>query len=81
VVAEANELAVLAGAPGFEGSGKTVQLFGLVEQAVVTGLVQEDAVVDVPVVIVPLAVRVIEDQCSQKDVASCRSVREIVLPE
>jgi hypothetical protein len=53
----------------------------LLDQAIEAGLVQEDVVVNVPVVIDPLAVGIVEDQGEEKDVSSYRAVRGLFVPE
>lgn len=40
------------------------------------GRVEKDMVIDVPIVRVPLTVRVVDDEGKEKDVASCRSVNQ-----
>jgi hypothetical protein len=81
MVAEPDEASVLARTPCLEGSGQSLQFLALLDQPIEAGLVQEDVVVNVPVVIDPLAVGIVEDQGEEKDVSSYRAVRGLFVPE
>ena len=71
-IAESEKLAIRAHTPGREGSGKTIQFFGLHLKSLMTSPVEEDVVVYVPIVRVSLPVCITQYESDEKDVASCQ---------